>query len=101
MDSASYFIVSWLTAERVGALERDLDGEVPDEACIRSTAPLGRLSDTLRQTLGGGGGGGGAYYRNWRVISHRWKLSTITTLLKMGSYGSTTMCQYWYNCLIY
>ncbi len=28
-------------------------------------------------------------------------LISISTLLKMGSYSSTTMCQYWDNCLIY
>ncbi len=26
---------------------------------------------------------------------------SMSTLLEMGSYSSTTMCQYWYNHLIY
>ncbi len=33
------------------------------------------------------------------TIVNNWSL--LYTLLKMGSYSSTTMCQYWDKCLIY
>lgn len=36
-----------LTAKWVGALEGDLNGEVPDKASVWATASLGRLCNTL------------------------------------------------------
>lgn len=45
-----------LTAKRVGALEGDVDGEVPDECGGRDVARGGDLGDALLQALGGEGG---------------------------------------------